>query len=183
MAKDLTTSAIDRQNVLNNPYALAEIEKAAKVRGIAFEGKTVVLKEQAASFFEVTVRTIENYVERFPEELTRNGYEIVRSKRLKELKLAIQALDVPETEFGNIAKSPQLSVCHERSAARGDVAEKKVCLVLDRASAHADGFRSKPAAPLLACVIRRVFFLPTGSRARPVRRRWPREIRESSTLV
>jgi len=37
MNKDLTTSAIDRQNVLNNPYALAEIEKAAGVEGIVFE--------------------------------------------------------------------------------------------------------------------------------------------------
>jgi hypothetical protein len=46
MSKDLTSSAIDRQNILNNPYALAEIEKAAGIQGIPFEGKTVVLKEQ-----------------------------------------------------------------------------------------------------------------------------------------
>ncbi len=45
MSKDLTNSAVDRQNILNNPYALAEIEKAAGIRGIPFEGKTVVLKE------------------------------------------------------------------------------------------------------------------------------------------
>jgi hypothetical protein len=43
MSKDLTNSAVDRQNILNNPYALAEIEKAAGIRGIPFEGKTVVL--------------------------------------------------------------------------------------------------------------------------------------------
>jgi hypothetical protein len=48
MAKDLTTSEIDRQNILNNPYALAEIEKAAGIRGLPFEGKPVVLKEQVA---------------------------------------------------------------------------------------------------------------------------------------
>ena len=53
MSKDLTNSALDRQNILNNPYALAEIEKAAGIRGIPFEGKTVVLKEQVALFFEV----------------------------------------------------------------------------------------------------------------------------------
>lgn len=57
IGKDLTTSAIDRQNILNNPYALAEIEKAAGIKGIPFEGKTVVLKEQVAAFFEVTPRT------------------------------------------------------------------------------------------------------------------------------
>lgn len=110
MAKDLTNSEIDRQNILNNPYALAEIEKAAGVQGIPFEGKTVVLKEQVASFFEVTLRTIENYLEQHADELGRNGYEVIKGKRLKTLKLAIRELDVPETDFGNIAKAPQLGV-------------------------------------------------------------------------
>lgn len=108
MSKDLTTSLVDRQNILNNPYALAEIEKAAGIRGIPFEGKTVVLKDQVASFFEVTVRTVENYLEEYSEELTKNGYEILRGNRLKAFKLAIQAMDVPEIDFGNIAKAAQL---------------------------------------------------------------------------
>lgn len=110
MSKDLTTSVTDRQNVLNNPYALAEIEKAAGIQGIPFEGKSVVLKEQVAAFFEVTVRTVENYLEEFTDELAKNGYEVVKGKRLKTLKSAIQSLDVPETDFGNIAKTPQLAV-------------------------------------------------------------------------
>jgi hypothetical protein len=115
MSKDLTNSAVDRQNILNNPYALAEIEKAAGVRGIPFEGKTVVLKEQVALFFEVTLRTVENYLERHAEELARNGYEVLKGKRLKTLKLAIQGLDVPETDFGNISKAPQLGVLDFRA--------------------------------------------------------------------
>jgi hypothetical protein len=86
MSKDLTTSSTDRQNVLNNPYALAEIEKAAGIQGIPFEGKSVVLKEQVAAFFEVTVRTIENYLEEFTDELAKNGYEVVKGNRLKTLK-------------------------------------------------------------------------------------------------
>lgn len=110
MSKDLTTSATDRQNVLNNPYALAEIEKAAGIQGIPFEGKSVVLKEQVAAFFEVTVRTVENYLEEFTDELAKNGYEVVKGNRLKTLKSAIQSRDVPETDFGNIAKTPQLAV-------------------------------------------------------------------------
>ena len=48
-----------RQNILNNPYALQEIEKATQIQGIPFEGKTIVLKEQVSVFFEVTPRTIE----------------------------------------------------------------------------------------------------------------------------
>ena len=39
--KDLTVSQIDRQNILNNPYALQEIERATRIKGISFEGKTV----------------------------------------------------------------------------------------------------------------------------------------------
>lgn len=110
MSKDLTTSSVDRQNILNNPYAVAEIEKAAGIRGIPFEGTTVVLKEQVAAFFEVTVRTVENYLEQNAAELCQNGYEVLKGKRLQALKLGIQGLDVPETDFGNIAKAPQLGV-------------------------------------------------------------------------
>jgi hypothetical protein len=110
MSKELTNSAVDRQNILNNPYALAEIEKAAGVQGIPFEGKTILLKEQVAAFFEVTLRTIENYLEQHADELAKNGYEVLKGNRLKTLKEAIQGMDVPETVFGNIAKTPQLGV-------------------------------------------------------------------------
>lgn len=110
MNKDLTNSSVDRQNILNNRYALAEIEKAAGIQGIPFEGKTVVLKEQVAAFFEVTVRTIENYLEQHAEELARNGYKVLKGNRLKALKDAIRGLDVPETVFGNITRIPQLGV-------------------------------------------------------------------------
>ena len=107
--KDLTVSQVDRQNILNNPYALQEIEKAAHIRGIPFEGKSVVLKEQVATFFEVTPRTVDNYIEKNGEELRQNGYEVIRGKRLKELKLRITENDVNETDFVNI-KTPQLGV-------------------------------------------------------------------------
>ncbi len=110
MGKDLTVSQVDRQNILNNPYALQEIEKATRITGIPFEGKTVVLKEQVSAFFEVTLRTIENYLGQHGQELAQNGYEILKGNRLKKLKLAISELDVPETDFGNITKAPQLGV-------------------------------------------------------------------------
>jgi len=108
--KDLTVSQVDRQNILNNPYALQEIEKATRITGIPFEEKTVVLKEQVSAFFEVTLRTIENYLGQHGQELAQNGYEILKGNRLKKLKLAISDLDVPETDFGNITKAPQLGV-------------------------------------------------------------------------
>ena len=40
------------------------------------------------------------------EELARSGHGLLKSNRLKILKLAIQGLDVPETDFGNISKAP-----------------------------------------------------------------------------
>lgn len=110
MSKDLTNSSVDRQNILNNPYALAEIEKAAGIRGIPFEGRTVVLKDQVAKFFEVTLRTVENYLEQNAEELARNGYEVITGNRLKTLKLAMQRLDDHETDFGMIGKTARLGV-------------------------------------------------------------------------
>jgi hypothetical protein len=109
MAKDLTNSMVDRQNILNNPYALQEIEKAARIKGIPFEGKTVVVKEQVATFFEVTTRTIDNYIEKFSDELRQNGYEVLRGKRLKNFKKEVSEQDVHETDFVN-TKVPQLGV-------------------------------------------------------------------------
>lgn len=107
--KDLTVSQRDRQNILNNPYALQEIEKATRITGIPFEGKTVVLKEQVSAFFEVTPRTIDNYIDKFSDELRQNGYEVLRGNRLKTFKVSVREQDVNETDFVNI-KVPQLGV-------------------------------------------------------------------------
>jgi len=109
MTKDLTNSTLERQNILNNPFALQEIEKATRIKGIAFEGKTVVLKEQISAFFEVTPRTIDNYIEKFSDELRQNGYEVIRGNRLKKFKMSIHDQDVHETDFVNI-KVPQLGI-------------------------------------------------------------------------
>jgi hypothetical protein len=106
MNKDLTNSALDRQNILNNPYAVAEIEKAAGIHGVPFEGKTVVLKEQVAAFFEVTPRTIDNYIEKYSDELRQNGYEVLRGNQLKELKIEIQKHFGHEMDF--VTKSKEL---------------------------------------------------------------------------
>lgn len=108
MTKDLTNSNIERQNILNNPYVLAEIDKATHIQGIPFEGKTVVLKEQIADFFEVDVRTINNYLGKHAEELSQNGYEVLRGKRLKSLKMAISEVFGSETDF--LTKTTVLAV-------------------------------------------------------------------------
>lgn len=43
MNKDLTNSEIDRQNILNNAYALAEIEKTFQIKGVFFEERIPLL--------------------------------------------------------------------------------------------------------------------------------------------
>lgn len=84
MAKDLTTSHIDRQNILNNDLAINEIQNKTNCRGVFFESKIVFTKELISSFYEVDVRTIERYIASFSDELKRNGYEVIRGKKLRE---------------------------------------------------------------------------------------------------
>ena len=83
MAKDLTNSRLDRQNILNNEIAVEEIQLKSGVEGITWNGKIYVTREMTANFFEVDMRTISRYSEQNNEELTENGYEVLRGKRLK----------------------------------------------------------------------------------------------------
>ncbi|HQN71880.1 MAG TPA: DNA-binding protein [bacterium] len=110
MPKDLTVSSVDRQNILNNPYAVAEIKKSIGLKGIEFEGKAVVLKEQVALFFEVDPRTIDNYIAQNENELKNNGYEVLRGNPLKLFKIAVESQDVDEIYFVNIKMAPQLGI-------------------------------------------------------------------------
>lgn len=84
---DLTVSNIERQNVLNNKYAIAKIQEHLGVTGMEFEGEYRFTKKMVADFYEVEERTIERYVEQYSTELSANGYVLCKGKRLKELKL------------------------------------------------------------------------------------------------
>ena len=85
--KDLTVSNIERQNVLNNRYAVDEIQKNIDIEGMLFEGEYRYTKKMVADFYEVEERTIERYLEKFDNELTGNGYFLCKGKRLKDFKL------------------------------------------------------------------------------------------------
>ena len=84
MAKDLTVSRIDRQNILNNDLAIEEIQSKSGVGGIIWNDKVFVTREMTAEYFQVDIRTISRYIEQNGEELSENGYEVLRGKRLKE---------------------------------------------------------------------------------------------------
>jgi len=52
-----------------------------------------------------------NYLSQYEEEeLARNGYEVIKGKRLKSMKAVLQEMDVPEINLGNVAKTPQLDL-------------------------------------------------------------------------
>lgn len=97
--KDLTTSEIARSNVLNNKYALEEMQTAIGLRGVLFEGEYKFTKQQIASFFEVSDRTIKSCLTKNAEELSRNGYDVLDGNRLKNFKLALFENDDREVNF------------------------------------------------------------------------------------
>jgi len=107
--KDLTNSNIERQNVLNNRYALEQIQGYIGLPAILFEGEYWLTKKMVADFFEVEERTIERYLERHTDELTYNGYVLIRGKRLKDIKLAF----APVIDVGS--KTTQLGLFNFRS--------------------------------------------------------------------
>jgi len=91
MAKDLTVSRIDRQNILNNDLAIEEIQSKSGVGGIIWNDKVFVTREMTAEYFQVDIRTISRYIEQNGEELSENGYEVLRGKRLKEFVSAAKS--------------------------------------------------------------------------------------------
>lgn len=100
--KDLTNSTVARQNILNNTYAIEEIQNAVGIEGIVFENQFRFLKSQIAAFFEIDERTVERYLEINEKELKVNGYEVLKGKRLKEFKLLLKDLEVTDM---NVAQS------------------------------------------------------------------------------
>lgn len=84
MAKDLTSSQVDRQNVLNNDIALPEIQKAVNIKCIIWNDSLYLTKDMVATFFNVDVRTIERYISKNSDELERNGYTVLKGKKLQE---------------------------------------------------------------------------------------------------
>jgi hypothetical protein len=89
MAKDLTTSAIDRQNILNNRYAVESIQEETGISGVLFEGQYRFTTKQVADFFEIDERTVKRYLTDYEKELKNNGYEVLRANQLKFFKLAV----------------------------------------------------------------------------------------------
>lgn len=94
--KDLTNSNIDRQNILNNRFALEKIQEYIGVSGLFFEGEYKFTTQMVADFYGVEERTIKRYLENYEQELKHNGYILSKGKQLKDLKL----------QFGHVINVP-----------------------------------------------------------------------------
>jgi hypothetical protein len=105
MTKDLTSSPLDRQNILNNRYAIEKIEEHLGLGGIYYEEELLFTKQQIVEIFGISESTIEKYLASHSAELSANGYKVLRGQRLREFKAL---MDVAVTDYGN--KAPTLGV-------------------------------------------------------------------------
>jgi hypothetical protein len=87
MEKKLEISTIERQNVLNNRFAVEAIQKALNVEAILLDGQYCFTKRMVADFYEVDERTIKRYLESYEDELKHNGYFLCKGNELKEFVL------------------------------------------------------------------------------------------------
>lgn len=106
MTKDLTTSTVSRQNILNNSFALEQIESNLTLGGIYWAEETIFTKTQVAEILEVDERTVDRYLESHKEELIQNGYRVLKGQNLRELKKIL----VDDTNVADISKIPSLGV-------------------------------------------------------------------------
>jgi hypothetical protein len=107
--KDLTVSEVDRQNILNNPIAVENIQKHLGIQGLMFNGEYRFTRKLISEFYAVDNATIDRYLSKHETELRHNGYVNLKGKALKDFK----------EQFGRIleegAKAPQLGVFNFRA--------------------------------------------------------------------
>ena len=107
--KDLTKSAIDRQNILNNTTAVENMQQYLGISGMLFDGEYKFTRQQVCEFYLIDNSTIDRYLNQHENELRHNGYINLKGKNLKRFK----------DEFGWMlnegAKAPQLSLFNFRS--------------------------------------------------------------------
>ena len=105
MTKDLTSSNVSRQNILNNNYAISQLESNLSFGGVYWHNESIFTKVQVAEILEIDVRTIERYLESHSPELIKNGYRVLKGTELKDFKKYVSDIDV-----GDISKIPSLGL-------------------------------------------------------------------------
>jgi hypothetical protein len=108
--KDLTTSAIDRQNILNNPEALSNIQIHLGITGMFYEDEYRFTTAQVADYFDVSTKTIKRQVDTFGDELTNNGYTVLKGQKLKEFKNLFSHLIYSDIEEEDLQRNSDVLV-------------------------------------------------------------------------
>ncbi len=129
MNKDLTNSALDRKNILNNNIAIQGVYEQVGFYGLKFDNKYRFTKQQIAEYFEVDIRTIDRLLENHKQELEQNGYELFAGTQLRLFKeeilnflekakkepavhdiSVVHIVQLYENEVDSLAKTPNLGV-------------------------------------------------------------------------
>ena len=105
MTKDLTTSDVSRQNILNNSYALEKVELHLALGGKTWKNERIFSKAKVAQLLDVDVRTIERYLEKNRDELEKNGYRVLKNLEFKAFKEHVSDMNV-----GDMLKTPSLGI-------------------------------------------------------------------------
>lgn len=87
MSKDLTISDIERQNILNNRFAIEIVREHLQLPAMLFDNEYCFTKQMVANLYDVDISTIDRYLLKYDSELKHNGYFLCKGKHLKEFKL------------------------------------------------------------------------------------------------
>ena len=105
MAKDLTVSRLDRQNILNNDLAVEELQNTVEITAVFWNDRYYLTKEMLAAYFDVDVRTVERYISNFTDELKANGYELLKGNHLRGFIEAYNATFATDINVGHKIRS------------------------------------------------------------------------------
>jgi hypothetical protein len=106
---DLTISSVERQNVLNNRFAVDALREDLGFTGMLFEGEYRFTKKMVADFYEVDTSTIDRYLTQYADELKHNGYVLSKGKQLKDFKLQFAHV------INEVSKTTQLGLFNFRA--------------------------------------------------------------------
>lgn len=105
MTKDLTTSDVSRQNILNNNFALEKVELYLALGGTTWKNERVFTKAQISNLLQIDERTIDRYIENYKDEISKNGYTILKGFELREFKEYVGDIHVAD-----ISRAPSLGI-------------------------------------------------------------------------
>ncbi|MBQ3310073.1 DNA-binding protein [Candidatus Saccharibacteria bacterium] len=82
----LDNSITDRKNILNNEYAISEIQENLDIKGTLFRGEYWLTTRQVESYFNIERRTLLRYTNDYRAELEESGYKVISGDELKEFR-------------------------------------------------------------------------------------------------